>query len=177
MSLLLELPKLPSRSGAHGNARHAHWAQRARTVREEQYAWACLLMVALDQLGLWGSATRQAEWHFLSARVDVTFVFRMDRRRDRDNYAAALKPLWDAVVQVGILPDDDSEHLSIGGLVASCIIRSTHSPPDSFVNSTCDCLRQGHLKHPTGFWLAFARTKFIAQRTKRAVDSILNNVL
>lgn len=116
MSLLLELPKLPSRSGAHGNARHAHWAQRARTVREEQYAWACLLMVALDQLGLWGSATRQAEWHFLSARVDVTFVFRMDRRRDRDNYAAALKPLWDAVVQVGILPDDDSEHLSIGGL-------------------------------------------------------------
>ena len=51
---------------------------------------------------------------FIKARLDLTFVFAEHRRRDRDNCLASFKPGIDAIVDAGLLLDDDSEHLQIG---------------------------------------------------------------
>ena len=44
--------------------------------------------------------------------AQVTFV-NDRRRRDADNHMAMLKPLWDAMVDVGLLEDDSKDHLRI----------------------------------------------------------------
>jgi len=51
---------------------------------------------------------------FTKARLNLTFVFAEQRRRDRDNLLATFKPGLDAIVDAGLLLDDDSEHLDIG---------------------------------------------------------------
>jgi len=51
---------------------------------------------------------------FAKARLDLTFVFPQKRRRDRDNMLSQAKPGIDAIVDAGLLLDDDSEHLEIG---------------------------------------------------------------
>ena len=51
---------------------------------------------------------------FTKARLNLTFVFPEQRRRDRDNCLASFKPGIDAIVDAGLLLDDDSEHLEIG---------------------------------------------------------------
>ena len=44
----------------------------------------------------------------------TTFYVDSKRRYDLDNLDASLKPLWDGVVDAGILVDDSSEHLRHG---------------------------------------------------------------
>jgi Holliday junction resolvase RusA-like endonuclease len=44
----------------------------------------------------------------------LTFIFQEIRRRDRDNLLASFKPGVDAIVDAGLVLDDDSEHLQIG---------------------------------------------------------------
>jgi len=51
---------------------------------------------------------------FAKARLSLTFVFPEQRRRDRDNMLSRAKPGLDAIVDAGLLLDDDSEHLEIG---------------------------------------------------------------
>ena len=51
---------------------------------------------------------------FIKARLNLTFVFAEQRRRDRDNCLARFKPGLDAIVDAGLLLDDDAEHLEIG---------------------------------------------------------------
>ena len=51
---------------------------------------------------------------FIKARLNLTFVFAEQRRRDRDNTLSRAKPGIDAIVDAGLLLDDDSEHLEIG---------------------------------------------------------------
>ena len=51
---------------------------------------------------------------FLRAKLDLTFVFPGYRRRDRDNMLSSAKPGIDAIVDAGLLLDDDVEHLQIG---------------------------------------------------------------
>jgi len=51
---------------------------------------------------------------FTKARLNLTFVFAEQRRRDRDNCLASFKPGLDAIVDAGLLSDDDAEHLEIG---------------------------------------------------------------
>lgn len=51
---------------------------------------------------------------FTKARLKLTFVFPEQRRRDRDNLVARFKPGLDAIVDAGLLSDDDAEHLEIG---------------------------------------------------------------
>ncbi len=43
--------------------------------------------------------------------ASVTFHVTDKRRRDYDNLVAALKPMWDGIVDAGILVDDDYKHL------------------------------------------------------------------
>ena len=51
---------------------------------------------------------------FTRAKLELTFVFPEWRRRDRDNLLARFKPGLDGIVQSGLVPDDDAEHLEIG---------------------------------------------------------------
>lgn len=51
---------------------------------------------------------------FIKARLDLTFVFPEQRLRDEDNLRARFKPGQDAIVDAGLLLDDDVEHLEIG---------------------------------------------------------------
>ena len=44
--------------------------------------------------------------------AQVTFVCDA-RRRDADNHMAMLKPLWDALVEMGVLEDDSHDKLKI----------------------------------------------------------------
>lgn len=51
---------------------------------------------------------------FTKARLNLTFVFPQWRRRDRDNCLSMFKPGLDAIVDAGLLIDDDAEHLQLG---------------------------------------------------------------
>jgi len=51
---------------------------------------------------------------FTKARLDLTFVFPEYRRRDWDNLLSQFKPGLDAIVDAGLLLDDDAKHLEIG---------------------------------------------------------------
>ncbi|GAI20459.1 unnamed protein product, partial [marine sediment metagenome] len=51
---------------------------------------------------------------FVKAKLDLTFIFPQQRRRDRDNLLASFKPGLDGIVDSGLLLDDDAEHLVIG---------------------------------------------------------------
>ncbi|GAI88273.1 unnamed protein product, partial [marine sediment metagenome] len=53
---------------------------------------------------------------FIKAQLNLTFVFAEQRRRDRDNCLASFKPGLDAIVDAGLLSDDDAEHLEIGNV-------------------------------------------------------------
>ncbi|KKN75240.1 hypothetical protein LCGC14_0382390 [marine sediment metagenome] len=46
-------------------------------------------------------------------QAQVTFVVTDKRRRDSDNHMAMLKPLWDALVETGVLEDDSHDKLKI----------------------------------------------------------------
>ena len=45
------------------------------------------------------------------ARLVVEIAFPDRRRRDLHNYMATVKPIVDGLVDAGVLPDDDAEHL------------------------------------------------------------------
>ncbi len=49
-------------------------------------------------------------------RLDLTFIFRLDKRRDEDNLRARFKAGLDALVQCGLLIDDDPRFLETGDL-------------------------------------------------------------
>jgi len=51
---------------------------------------------------------------FLRAKLNLAFVFPEYRRRDRDNLLSRAKSGIDAIVDAGLLLDDDAEHLQIG---------------------------------------------------------------
>lgn len=50
---------------------------------------------------------------FGQAHVTVTFEFPQKRRRDPDNLAGMVKPCLDALVDEGILVDDDCAHIDL----------------------------------------------------------------
>lgn len=75
-----------------------HWAVRARQTRDIRTAAALL--------------ARQARIPSLArARVVGVLHGHDGRRRDPHNWILSLKPAIDGLVDAGVLPDDDSEHL------------------------------------------------------------------
>ncbi len=82
------------------NAR-VHWRTLAAAKREykENCGWIVLA----------------TGWVMAHAPVtaQVTFVVPDKRRRDPDNHMAMLKPLWDALVEMGVLEDDSHDKLKI----------------------------------------------------------------
>jgi hypothetical protein len=55
------------------------------------------------------------EMSFEKANVLAKFYHKTKRRRDDVNHLAMLKSAYDGVVQAGLLPDDDREHLRTVG--------------------------------------------------------------
>jgi Holliday junction resolvase RusA-like endonuclease len=85
------------------------WAVRynAGQVYKEAVFFACVDARNREVLSL--------KWEpFNRARLDLTFVFPQRRRRDRDNILSRAKPGIDAIVDAGLIIDDDAEHLEIG---------------------------------------------------------------
>ncbi len=56
----------------------------------------------------------------------VTFHVTDKRRRDLDNLMASIKPLWDGIVDAGILQDDSAEYLRHG---PPSLVRQIDPPP------------------------------------------------
>jgi len=78
------------------NAR-VNWRTRAKLVKETRAAaWGAAISIIFPN---------KLQWHEVTARA--TFHFPDKRRRDTDNLAALLKPVWDGLVDAGLLVDDD----------------------------------------------------------------------
>ena len=94
-TITLRLPWFPRELSPNSRA---HWAAKAKAAKayREQCGWAVM----------------QARNSFKSP-VLATTTFHVDtkRRYDLDNLMASLKPLWDGLVDAGILQDDSTEHL------------------------------------------------------------------
>ena len=50
-----------------------------------------------------------APW--IEAKVQVTFCYKDNRIRDQDNAIASLKAAYDGIVDSGLLPNDDYQHM------------------------------------------------------------------
>jgi len=95
VTVVLPLPPAVLSQNARGHW-HARAAASSKCRRLAQQA------VESQQVQGWQQAT-----------VAAAFFHRIERRRDFLNSMAMLKPYIDgAVVDTGLLPDDDSEHLS-----------------------------------------------------------------
>ena len=84
------------------NAR-VHWAKLAwwKRAYKEECGWTIRKAI-------------QAPRHIRPpVQAQVTFVVTDSRRRDADNYMAMLKPVWDALVEMGVIEDDNKDVLTI----------------------------------------------------------------
>jgi hypothetical protein len=84
---------------------YKHWAAQRRVKKDWQKVWATLLL---------------QHKHLGPARLieaAALMWFPTSRRRDIGNYAALLeKSLADALVEVGLIPDDTMEHFRFNNL-------------------------------------------------------------
>ena len=76
-----------------------HWATKARITRE---------LIHAVTVGSWQQKMMPCE----SIHVELIYVPRDRRARDRDNLVATLKPCIDALVRAGLVPDDTPEFVS-----------------------------------------------------------------
>jgi crossover junction endodeoxyribonuclease RusA len=83
-----------------------HWRTlgKAKAQYKEDCEW--FLLVA--------APTSKGYYSPLEPPVTAQVTFVCDaRRRDPDNHMAMLKPLWDALVEMGVLEDDSHDKLKI----------------------------------------------------------------
>lgn len=76
----------------------SHWRVKAKTTKRVR-EWVA-----------------QSAWYSVppcaAAVVELHYVPRDARRRDRDNLVATLKPCMDGLVDAGVIPDDTPEYLT-----------------------------------------------------------------
>lgn len=90
---------LPPRRELTANGRY-HWAERARRAR--QIRWTAALEARLAGLRPMPGPVA----------VTVTVVYPRRGRHDPENFAPSWKPAIDGLVDAGVLPDDDSTHVT-----------------------------------------------------------------
>lgn len=86
------------------DACRSHWSKGARMKRrvEEDIAWHILAARGAHKLRpVHGPVSLEIEWH------------EKDRRRDFDNIVSAKKFILDAMQKMGIIPNDDREHVPV----------------------------------------------------------------
>ncbi len=101
----IEVPLLPGEE-LSPNAR-VHWSERqqAAAVFFDAVYYSCV-----DAINRSGQVRRP----YAKVRLNLTFVFSQERKRDRDNLISMFIPGLNALVKVELLEDDDSRHLEIG---------------------------------------------------------------
>ena len=104
-TITLRLP-WPPRELSPNVARRLHWAKKAAAAKtyREQCGWEARLSP---------SALLHPTRRMLTSPVlaTTTFYVKDKIRRDIDNLMASIKPLWDGIVDAGILQDDSHKHL------------------------------------------------------------------
>ncbi len=75
---------------------------------------ACLAILELEDLenGCNGLDPWTLESVWKKASVKTVFYHKTKRKRDEDNAKGSLKAAFDGVADSGLIPDDDSEHLT-----------------------------------------------------------------
>lgn len=89
-----------------------HWSERYQAGRVYQLAVFYSCVDARNRA--WIAGSDLMTFPFITAKLNLTFIFPEQRRRDRDNLLACFKPGLDAIVDAGLVLDDDAEHLEIG---------------------------------------------------------------
>lgn len=105
----IEIPALPPKE-ANPNWR-GHWAQKYKAGKVYHNAVFYECINARNRALMKGMS-----FPFIKARLNLTFVFPEQRRRDRDNLLACFKPGLDGIVNASLVIDDDAEHLKISNL-------------------------------------------------------------
>ena len=107
----IEVPFLPPVEGSP-NSRE-FWAEnyRAGKVYHDAVFYCC---VDVRNRGY----REGLSFPMVKAKLNLTVVFAKLRLRDQDNLLARFKPGLDAVVDSGLILDDDVEHLEIGQVEA-----------------------------------------------------------
>lgn len=80
-----------------------HWATRRRHMEP----WRSLIRVA------YAKATMREELVIGPLEISFSFSFARNGRRDPHNYIATVKPLIDELVDMGLVPDDTAEWVSV----------------------------------------------------------------
>lgn len=102
MTYEIEFWAIPPSLNHGGAGARQHWSVGARAKKQWQNTFAFLLM----ECGLPRDLAR--------VHVLTELHFKDHRRRDADNYYSSIsKPLADAMVQGGWLPDDGPEHYAM----------------------------------------------------------------
>jgi len=89
-----------------------HWGSKYKDSRVYHNAVFYSFVDARNRA--WMAGSDLMTFPFIKAKLNLTFVFAEQRRRDRDNLIAMFKPGLDAIVDAGLVADDDAEHLQIG---------------------------------------------------------------
>lgn len=100
--LHLSMSVLPDLRSVGGNVHVGHPMQRYRQERADKERWRLAIREALGP---------PPYPRFERARMHVTVYYQDRRRRDKANIIRATKHLTDALVEWGILADDDVAHL------------------------------------------------------------------
>ena len=95
-TLTFQLGWLPPAS-VRGNSR-AHWTAKARDTK------------ALRESGHLHGLSKGAD---LMPKASIQYAFRHWRSIDLDNLVIGMKPFCDGIIDSGLLPDDDPEHLTL----------------------------------------------------------------
>jgi hypothetical protein len=105
-----------SRLSLNGRRRAHHWRETWQLQQDAKLMvipaiWTCDAHPR--------ARSKMAELTMQRARVSITLVYPMRRRRDPDGLSGLAKPLLDALVEEHVIVDDDSEHveLSVRALV------------------------------------------------------------
>jgi crossover junction endodeoxyribonuclease RusA len=96
------------------NAR-VHWRTLAKAKREYKEGCGWIVRAGFVPVPLGPGITyTQSDVTRVTPPVTAQVTFVCDaRRRDPDNHMAMLKPLWDALVEMGVLEDDSHDKLKI----------------------------------------------------------------
>lgn len=103
----IEIPQLPPEESSP-NWR-GHWAEKYKAGKDYHHDVFYCCVDARNRALADGRA-----FPFLKAKLNLTFIFPEERRRDRDNILSSFKKGLDAIVDAGLILDDDSEHLQMG---------------------------------------------------------------
>jgi hypothetical protein len=123
-ALVIHVSQLPPASSSP-NAR-VHWSVRYRDaeIYKKAVYYECVQLRNNIEAGL--EDNEDSFQPIYRARVDLTFVFKVKRKRDPDNLLARFKPGLDAIVNAGLLSGDSSDRVSFG--VPKIVVDQARAP-------------------------------------------------